>query len=265
MMCHFLIRMNHRHSLQSVLFFSILLTCQGSLHAATSYLLIQGPFGSGGATVTDEWAVKYTAGATGAPISGQDLLYYVFGTPSSNGNYTNQYGTYPALTAGNATQGATYGNFGTTNSPSLFVTSFTLGGKQVKETFNVNPSWNYYVAGGPDSSPYNSYPSGNYPAGTWSYSDDGLLTRALVDGSYDGWLYGSPGTYDSNYNQLTPPDTIVGNSPTVLNFSGPKTLVSNSNGVSVYSIQSAPEPGRAILLVFGLSTMLLRRRRPSKK
>lgn len=206
---------------------------------AVSYLLIQGPFGSGGATATMEWTVNY---ASGSLTTGQDLLNAVFGTPQSADSYVDaSFSTYPYYKAGNATEGAGYIDFG---SGSFLLESVTLQGVKVAQNPSYSPGWNYYVAGGAGSGNGGAYAS----SGSWTYSNDGAPTRLLADGSFDGWVFGS--TY--------PEDVIAGGqfSPTVGNFSNAGSF-SSANTLSVGSV---PEPERFVTALFGLTLLLLRRR-----
>jgi hypothetical protein len=195
-------------------------------HADTSYLLIQGPFGASDAVETFEWKVLYPHGSLN---TGLDLLNAVFGQPTDTG--TQYQNTYEIFSAGNNVQGAHYIDFGSGGS-SLFTISYTLGGKTVEQDGSYSPGWNYYVAGG-------SGTAGNYDSGAWTYSGDGLESRGLSDGSFDGWVYGN----------TFPADTISGGTttfaPTAANFAG-ATVV--------------PEPASLAFLSLG-ALLLIRRRR----
>lgn len=155
------------------------------LRADTSYLLIQGPFGAGGAEETFKWQVNYNAGVL---ETGQDLLSAVFGQPSLSGTYTDGFGqTYNHWVAGNSTQGAEFIDFGTDSRTltSPFVVSFSLNSISVAQTIDYNFGWIYYVAGG-GSNEGQGYDNN----GTWSFSEDGSATRTLVNGSFDAWVFG---------------------------------------------------------------------------
>ena len=194
------------------------------MQADTSYLLIQGPFGSLGALETFQWKVNYQSGST---FTGSDLLNSVFGVPTSNGTYTDGFSTiYEYLTAGNVTRGVGFIDFG---GGALFPESFTLNSIKVAMDVSYSPGWNYYVAGGSGSTSYD----GN---GVWTYSNDGVSGRTISDGSFDGWVFGSTGTYDSSFNQITPPDSIVDILPVVGDFVNATTV---------------PEPSAAWLVVAG--------------
>ncbi len=194
-----------------------------------SYLLFQGSFGD------FEWQYHYEAST---PETGQDLLNAVFGTPVlSSSTYTDGFGsTYSYYTAGNAAQGAGYIDFG---GGSLFLVSVTLDSTTIAQDPSYSPGWNYYVAGGGSN-----YDTGYDPT-TWSYSNDGLDTRSLADGSFDAWVFGSTDN---------PPAVSGSNStPTAANFAGAPVV-----GV-------IPEPGSGTFLLIamagGVAFQILRRRR----
>ena len=196
---------------------------------AVSYLMIQGPFGSGGSTQTLKWQVNYNAGTL---VTGYDLLKAVFGTPVAAGTYDDAFfTTYNYFTSGNSTQGAGFIDFG---GGSYFTESFTLGGTKVAQTTDYATGWNYYAAGG------------SYANGTWAYSNDGITTRTLTDGSFDGWVYGN--TY--------PSATITG--------SGTAPLASNFTSATVINLSAAPEPGRVALCGVALAALALRRLRAGR-
>jgi len=201
--------------------------------ADTSYLLIQGPFGASSTTETFEWKVNY---AHGSLTTGMDLMNAVFGTPIDTGNLYQS--TYEIFSAGNNIQGANYIDFNTTPGDpgtSLFTISLTLGGTTVQQTDAFDPSWNYYVAGGAGSGN-----AGPYPSGSWTYANDGLNSRALSDGSFDGWVFGDPSV----------PVTISGLSPTPTDFAG----------ATVVNFGVVPEPSSLVFLSVG-ALLFLRRRR----
>lgn len=200
------------------------------LRADTSYLLIQGPFGSEGAEATFKWKVNYTSGLL---ANGQDMLTAVFGTPTLSGTYTDAFnGVFPYYSAGDATQGAGYIQF---SFGPLFA-SVTLGGVKVDMDPSYDPGFNYYAAGGGSN-----FGNGYDNSGAWSSSQDGILTRTLADGSYDGWVFG--GTF--------PAAAIngAGNSPGVSDFSGATV------------INVVPEPASAALLLGTGGVLALFRRR----
>ena len=196
------------------------------LRADTSYLLIQGPFGAGNAEATFKWQVNYQPGVL---VYGQDLLNSVFGTPSLNGIYQG----HEFYTAGNGVQGAGYINFGTTpnqlNSP--FLASVTLGSVPVAQDSSYNPGYTSYVAGGGGAL---SYPNG----GAWTSSQDGTATRTLVNGSYDGFVFGSTTFLSEAQIQG------AANTPTTGNFAGATV------------INVVPEPASATLLLIGACGLL---------
>ena len=199
--------------------------------ADTSYLLVQGPFGSGNTVETFEWKVLY---AHGSLTTGLDLLNVVFGHPTDTGNLYE--GTYEIFSASNNLQGASYIDFGSGGS-SLFTISYTLDNKTVQQDDSFDPAWNYYVAGGSGSGQ-----GGSYTSGSWTYSNDGVNTRALGDGSFDAWSFGE------NF----PPDAIAGgtgaNAPTPSDFAGATV------------INLVPEPASTAFLSIG-ALLLIRRRR----
>jgi len=197
---------------------------------AISYLLIQGEFNSGSVgEETYKWQVNYN---TGDLVTSLDLLNAVFGVPSANGTYTDAFsGVYPYLSAGNSTKGAGYIDFG---GGSLFLESFTLNSTKVAQDTDYDPSWSSYVAGGTGTTYGGPYPN----AGAWTYSDDGITTRQIGDGSFDGWVFGA-----SSFN--------AGNNPLVANFSG----------ATVINYSATPEPSRSILLLFAGIVLVTRRRR----
>jgi hypothetical protein len=176
------------------------------LRADTSYLLIQGPFGSGGAVETFKWQVNYQAGQL---TKGFDLL-----TAALNPEQL-QYSTYP------------FGNL---------VDGFTLNGTSVSNNYPA-AMWIYYSA--------------DATGQPWTYSDSGAALRNLVNGSFDGWVFGFS-TFDPDTFALISADPIVGgtNTPTLANF-------------STATVVGVPEPGSASLLLIGAGAMLsfLKRRR----
>lgn len=195
-----------------------------SLRADTSYLLIQGPFGSEGTPATFKWQVNYQPGVL---VYGQDLLNSVFGTPSLTGTYQG----HDYYTAGNSVQGAGYIQY----SFGPLLASVTLESATVAQNSSGDPGYNYYVAGGGG---VQTYPS----AGAWNFSQDGFSTRTLENGSYDAWVFGT--TY-------TGPSTTVNeaNPPTAESFTGATV------------INVVPEPASAALLLLGVGSLLVRARR----
>jgi len=179
-----------------------------AVYADTSYLLFQGPFGSGGAEETFKFQVTYS---TGSLVTGQDLLNYILGTPASNGTYTDAYGTpYPYFTSTNGANGAGYLDFSYGAGASLFAQSFTLNGTSVAMDPSYDPGWNYYVAGGSGSGNGGAYDND----GSWVFSNDGSDTRQIADGSFDGWVFGASGANGENPAMITGDD----NAPDADNF-----------------------------------------------
>lgn len=199
--------------------------------ADTSYLLLQGPFGSGGSLETFQWKVNYTHGTL---TTGQDLLNVVFGVPVDTN--TLYQGTNEIFSAGNNVQGAHYIDFGSGGS-SLFTISYTMHSTTVEQSAAWDPSWNYSVAGGAGGNH-----GGSYSSGSWTYSDDGITTRTLSDGSFDAWSFGE------NF----PADPIVNGTTTYAPTSG--------NFASAIVINVVPEPGSLAFLSAG-GLLLVRRRR----
>jgi len=223
----------HPASLKKHLF-SLALLVLASLarvQADTSYLLIQGPFGSGGAEQTFKWQVNYR---TGQLTTGLDLLSAVFGSPSHSGSFNDDFGgTYDQWVAGNGTQGMSLIDFNNNNLSAPFTISFTLASKTVVMPPDYSLTWSYYVAGG-GSNLGNGYDN----AGNWTFSQDGSLARTLVDGSFDSWVFGD----------FTAAIDGAGNTPTTSNFSGATVI-------------NVPEPTGAAMLVFGAGGLALFRRR----
>lgn len=216
-----------------LLLLAALLLAAGSVSRAdTSYLTIQGPFGDGGAIETYKWKVLYEPGSLLYSI---DLLNAVLGQAIDTGTtYTDGFSSvYDLYRAGNATQGASYIDFSGAGT-SLFTLSFTINSKTVAMDPTYDPGWNFYAAGGA------------YANGTWTYSADGLGTRALADGSFDGWVFGA------TFPEAPITDTAAAgdNNPAAGNFA------------SATVVNTVPEPGSASLLVLGGIGLLLRRRRP---
>lgn len=200
-----------------------------SLRADTSYLLIQGPFGSGGIPATFKWQVNYQPGAL---VYGQDLLNSVFGTPTINGTYSDAFGgVYDFYNAGNSTQGVGYYDYDPAPNQftAPFLISITLGSTPVAQATDYSLSWTYSVAGG-GSNLGNGYAN----SGAWTVSEDGLAARTLVNGSFDSFGFGS---YPATINDAA-------NAPTAANFSGATV------------INVVPEPTGAALLLIGVSGLL---------
>lgn len=198
--------------------------------ADTSFLLVQGPFGSGSSLETFQWQVNY---AHGTLITGQQLLNVVFGIPIDTGT---TYQGSEVFSATNNLIGANYIDFSGGAGTSLFTISVTLDNQTVEQDSSFSPGWNYYVAGG-------SGTGGSYTSGSWSYSGDGLSTRTLSDGSFDAWSFGS----------TFPNDPIVNGTgtyaPTASNFAGATV------------IDVVPEPVSLTFLAAGGLLLVGRRRR----
>ncbi|MEI6535367.1 MAG: hypothetical protein WCN98_08520 [Verrucomicrobiaceae bacterium] len=198
---------------------------------AVSYLLVQGPFG-GGAVVTYKWQVEYDPGQL---LSGQDLLNVIFGTPAVTGTYGIS--GPPYLTSSSGSMGAGYINFGTVSVPSLFVESFTVGGKTVAQPNDYSKTWSYYEG--------IIYPDGN---SLWLYANTGPQGRLLADGSFDGFVFGA----DSGDPNYTPPSiTGVENIPKASNF--PAATWAANNGLSPGNSLPGADPdgdGKINLLEF---------------
>jgi hypothetical protein len=219
---------------------AILLAASAYLHADTSYLLIQGPFGSGSSEETFKFTVNYAAGSL---ATGQDLLNDIFGTPVPSGTSTDPtFLGQPIESAGNSTMGVTY----LSSSYGLLLYSFTLNGVEVDTDDNVPTGtstlgWNYYVAGGSGSF------GGDYAdSGSWTLSGDGAGTRNLQNGTFDGWEFGNTGS-DPGFTPVGSTATIDGadNAPTTADFI------------------AVPEPSPiALLVIAALPIASLRRREP---
>jgi len=203
--------------------------------ADTSYLLIQGPFGSGSTTETFEWKVNYQAGTL---ITGQDLLDAVLGSTTPDGTYTNAFGrTYNYYTAGNSVQGAGYLDYSGTTSTVLtdpFLASITLGSTTVAQDTSYIDGWTYFVAGGGSN-----FGSGYPNNGTWTASNDGTASRSLVNGSYDAWVYGLNDPYGPPYVSVQGANCA----PTPADFTSATVI-------------TVPEPRGVVLLIFGAGGML---------
>jgi hypothetical protein len=221
-----------------------------SSHADTSYLLIQGDFGSGGTEENFKWQVNYQ---TGDLSTGQDLLNAVFGQPVLMGSYTDGLGDppYDEYQAGSGSQSANYIDFGT--GLGLFPISFTLGGTTILQDPTYSPGWIYYAAGGSGAyGPDDDGDGAEYPnTGTWTpsnFCNDGLSQRTLADGSYDGWVFGNP------YN----PDMIDDSS----GAAGPNsTEFPVTNSTNFFTILNIPEPGAPVLLGATLAALAIWKRK----
>ncbi len=205
--------------------------------AATSYLMIVGPYGAGNSTSSYQFIVNYDASSN--LTTGSDLMTKVL-SRLSNSTFTNGY-----------------------------VTDIKINGTNVHAAY-PSTNWEYYVAGGAWSNSLDTPSTGNYPTSTWQYARTGISDRSLVDGSFDTWYYsyGSTDTigdidgdgYDHDYrptifynqagsNSGDRPLTINGASPTAAAFTG----------ATVINLSAAPEPSRIMLLVLGLCALGWRR------
>jgi hypothetical protein len=214
------------------------------LRADTSYLLIQGDFGDGGSTEESfKWEVNY---ASGSLVTGQDLLNDVFGQPVLTGTYTDAFdGTYPEYQAGSGLNIVDYIYFGSVGG--YFPISFTLGGTTQLQDPSYDPSWIYYVAGGGGF--YGSDDNGApYANGSWAISDDGVDTRTLSNGSYDGWVIGDP-------NVPAPIDDTSGDdAPTTAEFF-------NTDSTNFFTVLPIPEPGESLLVVLPMAAVAFWKRK----
>ena len=197
--------MKKQISLIAALFLSV---C-GLVQADTSYLLIQGPFGTLGATETFKWEVNYTAGTL---RTGYDLLNAALTSSEFQRSYNAGLG--------------------------YSIDSFTLQGTVVAPTADWSKYWLYYTA--------------SATAGSWTVSDSGMSSTILVDGSYDGFVYGG-----STYNPTTTGydyDPIAGadNTPTTANFA------------TATQVEAVPEPGSIALVFTGAAVALALRRKLRK-
>jgi hypothetical protein len=248
------------------------LITSASLHADVSYLLIQGPFGSGGATESYKWQVDYP---TGSLITGQDLLDSIFGTPVADGAVQNDpdFGGYPYFTSTSPTNpgfGATYASFGPGDyfALSFTINSITIDTNDLTSATSPSPGgtsttgWNYYVAGGNGNgaifTPPGTFSYGAYPAGEWGFSNDAADTRFLSNDSFDGWIYGDTGL-NSDFLPATSGSTTAviddsSNSDDPLDFS-------NNGANDFLAVVNVPEPAAPVLLCGALAVIAFRRRK----
>lgn len=229
--------MFHRFHITLASLMLALALCANSAQGAVSYLLIQGEFNALSAgDETYKWKVNYTGSSL---ITGQDLLFAVFGAPVLVSGISYM--------SGNTTHGVStlyFDGFG--YSPQQFFNNGFAG--EISSDDAPYPYWNYYAAGGDGDS------GDVFANGTWTFAEnDGALSRQLVDGSFDAWTYGE---------YQTAPVSGSGNSPTIGDFTGAETLIGSGTGFTVYSIAAAPEPSRGILLVLAGIALISRRRRP---
>lgn len=200
--------------------------------ADTSYLLIQGPFGSGSTTQTYKWQVNYTPGELS---TGFDLLNAVFGTPVLTGSYTDAYSdNYPEYTSSKDGNSVQYYYYTSSSFSGYSPISFTLGGTYVLQDPTYDPGWGYYVAGGTGTYSGTSYQNN----GSWTFSSDGASARALANGSYDGWVFGAAFP-DPN---ATIDDSNSDADPVQSEFT-------TTDSSAFYQIVDIPEPGAPLLLL----------------
>lgn len=206
--------------------------------ADTSYLLVQGPFGINSSLMTFQWQVNY---APGTLTTGLSLMDAVFGVPVDTHTTYQGHEVYTATnTINNQTVSVSYIDF-VGDGSFLFTHSFTLGGTTVVEDFSSDPGWVYYVAGG--SGTFNGGPYDSN--GAWLSANDGLQSRAVSNGSFDGWAFGENG-FGPEFTDVT----ITGFSPTTADFAG----------ATVVNVGAIPEPGSLALLSAG-GLLFFRRRR----
>jgi hypothetical protein len=232
---------------------------------SSSYFMVQGPLGAGGAFETFKFRVEYSGMLTipgyqppvGPPQplvnSGEALLVSIFGNGVTvpSGTYTNSVGT--AVVGGG------------------FLSGFQMAGGALtfSGSYPDGPQWGYFAAGGTYVN-YFEDPviNGTFDSGVWTQSPVGMSTRYLTDGSFDAWSYGllTPTDEEDPWGfpifDNAPP---VGVLPTLADFSGPgymETLIS-AGGLpySVYRITAVPEPGRALLFLVGTVALVARRSR----
>ncbi len=222
----------------AALFVACAVVCSNA-HAAstaTSYLLIQGPFGPASSTETYKWKITYDPATV---VTGQDLLNVILGAPVPTGGTVLG---YPYLTSINGTSGAGYLNF----FGSLLVESLTIGGQKVAMTPDWSNTWHYNVAGGSGS--YNAddlNPDGLYANGAWVYSNDSSMTRLLADGSFDAWAFGI-GDIDNDYQYFV---------------EGAFNLPLEVYFADAIEINAIPEPGTFAFVLIGFGGVWAVRRR----
>lgn len=237
-----------------------------ALEAASSYLTIQGPLGSGGTYQTYKFRVEYSGVLTipgfqpdppGVPVpfvnTGEALIAAVFGNgvTTANGIYSN--------------------SVGTATIPGGFLSSFQMtGGSSISAgVWPTGPQWGSFSAGGTYVDTWATpVINGVYDSGIWTESKTGMATRYLSDGSFDAWAYGN--MTDTGFEDefgfpimtFAPPTGVT---PTLADFSGPgytETKVSaNGLAYSVYLITAVPEPGRMLLCLLGVTAVMARRSR----
>ncbi len=213
--------------------------------AATSYMMIRGPFGAAGSTETHQFRFEYTGSQV---VNGLSLLSTLFGTPVDAGTL---YEGNPYFTANGGILGtensAAYVNYGTAMAPYLFIASLKLHNVEVDPPpydwgAPFNPAWIYYTS--PNSST------------AWAESWVGAAERTLTDGSFDAWVYGG---FDSAGLSVSDVNTVP---PSSASFGSLTNLLYSGGGLSVYGVAAAvPEPGRMLLLGVGGVALVFRRRR----
>jgi len=227
--------------------------CFGNLQAATTYLLIQGPFGTAGAMETHKWKILYNEGTLN---TGLDVMMAVFGIPSQTGTIATDFDDplFPSdyYTSTNGANGAAYIDFN--NAPgtgivgtSLFLESLTIHGTTVKMGSDYDPGWNAFAAGG--SNGLTGIDAEDYDSLVWTIGSSGLNSRPILDGTFNAWTFGA---YD------TPITNSDDNISTSLMYD---PLVANFNDAIVIDLTAVPEPGRALLVVLGGIMLVFRRRR----
>ncbi|WP_206026056.1 PEP-CTERM sorting domain-containing protein [Roseimicrobium sp. ORNL1] len=252
---------------------SLLATCAVALYlvapstlwaqgTSSSYFMVQGPLGSGGAYQTYKFRVEYTGQLTipgyqptppGTPVplvnTGEALIAAIFGNgvATASGIYSNSVGTM---------------------SPSYGIPySFQMAGgpEVIPGSYPDGPQWGYFAAGGTYSNFYVDPPDINITlaSGVWTQSPVGLSTRYLTNGSFDAYTFGAltpTGEEDAWGFPIYDFASPVGVQPTLADFSGVEMLVSASGlPYNVYLI--VPEPSRALFLVLGIGLVIVRRSR----
>lgn len=233
--------------LRSCFAISVLGVCLAQLRTEAAvtvhYLMIQGDFNSSlTGTETYKFRFEYDTAVTPALGTGQDLLNVVFGVRGPTPTLLEQGGlTKTFYHSTNGAYGATYEYFESFDG--YIVSQFTING----QTFPGSPLftgsyWNYQAAGGSGDAYGGDYPfltEDEPPVLGWTSAWDGIDTRYLANGSFDGYTYGN----GANSEELE-------NLPTASNYSD-LSLMFTVNGISVYG-NAVPEPGRAMLIMVGL-------------
>lgn len=212
------------------------------------YLLIEGDFDTSSAALESyKFRFEYDTAQTTALQTGEDLLQVLFGvrgtTPTTVGSKTFYHST-------NGNYGATYEYFSSFDA--FIVSQFTINGVTLPSSpvFANGNYWNYQAAGGSGDGYGGNYPFLDEDDNlAWTSAWDGISTRNLSNGSFDGWTYGDGDN-----------STDVANLPTASNYSNLTALFTTANGITVYG-SAVPEPGRSLLIVSGILVLVLRRRR----